>query len=143
MKKNHAKAGRPIIAVYPGSFDPVTNGHLDIIERSRKIFDTVIVAILKNISKTGLFAVRERKEMMEKAIGRLPQVRVETFDGLLIDFVLREGASVIVRGLRATSDFEYEFQMALMNRRLNPSIETVFLTPRNWRISSTARLQPN
>jgi pantetheine-phosphate adenylyltransferase len=129
MKKYHGKAGRPVIAVYPGSFDPVTNGHLDIIERGSKIFDIVIVAILTNISKTGLFAVSERKEMMERAIGRRLQVRVEAFDGLLIDFVLREGASVIVRGLRATSDFEYEFQMALMNRRLNSSIETVFMTP--------------
>ena len=129
MKMPHGGKKSPVIAVYPGSFDPVTNGHLDIIGRGCKIFDLVIVAVLRNVAKKGLFSVAARKKMMTKAIGDNPRVRIKSFDGLLVDFIRRERASVIVRGLRAISDFEYEFQMALMNRRLDSTIETVFMTP--------------
>ena len=115
-------------AIYPGSFDPVTNGHLDIIQRACKLFDEVIVAILVNPSKTAMFSVDERVEMLGSLLNaRFPQVSVDTFDGLLVDYALRRGAQAVVRGIRAISDYEYELQMALMNRRLNPQVETVFL----------------
>jgi pantetheine-phosphate adenylyltransferase len=117
------------VAVYPGSFDPITNGHLDIIERGLSVFDEVIIAILVNLDKSPLFTVAERVELIRETYKGDRRVRVDTFTGLLVDYAERVGASVIVRGLRAISDFEYEFQMALMNRRLNPRIETVFMMP--------------
>ncbi len=116
------------IAVYPGSFDPMHNGHLDIIERCRPLFDELVVAVLHNEGKKPLFSVEERIEAIREMVG--PEVRVESFSGLLVDFMDQVGARAVVRGLRAVSDFEYEFQMALMNRRLNPRVETVFLMPR-------------
>ena len=116
-------------AVYPGTFDPVTNGHLDLIQRSGELFDQVIVAVLKNTEKTPLFTVAERVEMLEDAIEGLKNVSVTTFEGLLVDFAQQSQATVIVRGIRAVSDYEYELQMALMNRRLAPRVETVFLMP--------------
>jgi len=117
------------VAVYPGTFDPITNGHLDIIERGSRLFDRVIIALLGNPEKKPLFTIRERVALIEKVIPGLPNVSVSTFDGLLVDYVRECGAHVIVRGLRALSDFEYEFQMALMNRRLDPEVETVFMMP--------------
>ena len=119
----------PRVAIYPGSFDPLTNGHVDIIERGSRIFDQIIVAILANVEKTPLFSEKERIEIITDVFKSRDNVRVETFNGLLVDYAQRKQASVIVRGLRAVSDFEYEFQMALMNRRLAPEIETVFLQP--------------
>jgi pantetheine-phosphate adenylyltransferase len=117
-------------AVYPGMFDPVHNGHLDVIERSLRIFDELIVAVVANPSKAPLFSVGERLEMIDEATPELrSNFRIVAFDGLLIDLVERERADCIVRGIRAVSDFEYEFQMALMNRKLRPTIETVFLMP--------------
>jgi pantetheine-phosphate adenylyltransferase len=117
------------IAVYPGSFDPIHNGHLDIIERCGKIFDEVLVAVLRNEEKRPLFSVEERVEIIREMVaGRA--CRVESFSGLLVDFMERVDARAVVRGLRAVSDFEYEFQMALMNRRLNPRVETVFMMPK-------------
>ena len=118
-----------IKAVYPGTFDPITNGHLDIITRGLRLFDEILVAILENPEKEPLFPVGERIEVLKAAVGRLPNVRVESFDGLLIEYARSRGAQVIVRGLRALSDFEYEFQMALMNQRLAPDIHTVFMMP--------------
>jgi len=117
------------IAVYPGSFDPVTNGHIDLIQRSAALFDKVIVAILRNTSKTPLFSVAERKEMLESAIRKIGNVTVTDFSGLLVDFAERIGASIIIRGIRAISDYEYELQMALINRRLSNRVETVFMLP--------------
>ena len=121
--------GRERVAVYPGSFDPLTNGHVDIIMRGARIFDRIIVAILVNPEKTPLFTIDERVEMAREVFRDEPRVEVEAFGGLLVDYARRRGAHVIVRGLRAVSDFEYEFQMALMNRRLAPEIETVFMMP--------------
>ena len=118
-----------VLAVYPGSFDPVTNGHLDIIRRGSRLFDRVIVAILRNPEKKAMFNVEERRRILKRAAAKMANVSVDTFDGLLVDYARRRGARVIVRGLRALSDFEYEFQMALMNRRLAPEIETVFMMP--------------
>lgn len=116
-------------AVYPGSFDPVTNGHIDLILRSAKLFDKVIVAILKNMEKSPLFTVKERVAMLEEAAEGLDNVSVVTFTGLLVDFAEKIDASVIIRGIRAISDYEYELQMALMNRRLSGKVETVFMIP--------------
>src|SRR5437660_4548602 len=118
-----------IIAIYPGSFDPLTNGHVDIIERGARLFDRIIVAILVNAEKAPLFSMAERVEIAGKVFKDHANVEVDTFDGLLVDYVARRHANVLVRGLRAVSDFEYEFQMALMNRRLNSTIETVFMMP--------------
>ncbi|MCY4025699.1 MAG: pantetheine-phosphate adenylyltransferase [Acidobacteria bacterium] len=117
------------LAVYPGSFDPLTNGHVDIIERGARLFDRIVLAILVNIDKAPLFSVDERVAILREVFDDHPNVEVETFDGLLVDYARQRGADVIVRGLRAISDFEYEMQMALMNRHLNPDIETVFMMP--------------
>ena len=118
------------LAVYPGSFDPLTNGHLDVIERAARLFDEVIVAVAVNTAKTGLFSFEERVALIRASLKGMPNVRVDRFEGLLVDFVRRSGAQVVVRGLRAISDFEFEFQMALMNRKLDDSIETMFLMPK-------------
>jgi len=115
------------VALYPGSFDPLTNGHLDILSRARRLADRVVVAILENDSKTPLFSVAERMEMIRGIVGDDPATPVRSFSGLLVDFARDAGATLIVRGLRAVSDYEYELQMALMNRRLAPAVETVFL----------------
>jgi pantetheine-phosphate adenylyltransferase len=116
-------------AVYPGTFDPITNGHLDIITRGVRLFDAILVAILRNPEKEPLFPVEERVDTLRAVVGDLPTVRVETFDGLLVDYARSRGAQVIVRGLRALSDFEYEYQMALMNQRLAPDLNTVYMMP--------------
>ena len=120
---------RRSLAIFPGSFDPITNGHLDIVGRSLHVFDDVRVAILVNPDKRPLFTVEERVALIREAYRGNPRVQADTFTGLLVDYAERVGASVIVRGIRAISDFEFEFQMALMNRRLNPRIETVFMMP--------------
>ena len=119
----------PVKALYPGTFDPPTNGHVDLIQRGSKLFDHLTVAILVNPVKNPLFTVEERVEMLEEVTGPLGNVSVATFDGLMVDFARSEGAMAILRGIRAISDYEHEFQMALMNRRLAPEIETVFLQP--------------
>lgn len=119
------------IAIYPGSFDPCTNGHLDIIERSSEIFEKVIVAILVNSSKTPTFSVEERVELLKAATAHIPNVEVMCFDGLLAQFAQQQGAKVIIKGLRAVSDFEYEFQMSLTNTKLNPNVETLFMTTKS------------
>ncbi len=119
----------PRVAIYPGSFDPLTNGHVDIIERGAKIFDSIIVAILANVEKTPLFSESERITIIRDVFSSHKNVQVETFNGLLVDYAQVKKASVLVRGLRAVSDFEYEFQMALMNRHLAPGLETVFMMP--------------
>jgi pantetheine-phosphate adenylyltransferase, bacterial len=117
-------------AIYPGSFDPLTNGHIDIIERSTRLFDEVIVAILTNAAKSPLFSVEERLDLMKTILQpQFKNIRLDVFHGLLVDYARRSNAQVIVRGIRAVTDFEYEFQMALMNRRLTPEIETVFMMP--------------
>lgn len=118
------------IAVYPGSFDPITNGHLDVIERASHLFDQVIVAIATNDTKHPLFTLEERLDMVKRAIKGWKHVCVDDFDGLLVDYVVKLKARAVVRGLRAVSDFEFEFQMALMNRKLNPAVETIFLMPK-------------
>ena len=116
-------------AVYPGMFDPIHNGHVDLIERSLRIFDELIIAVGANPSKEPLFSVKERLELIDECTAGMPRLRITAFDGLVIDLVEREQADCIVRGLRAVSDFEYEFQMALMNRKLRPTVETVFMMP--------------
>lgn len=118
---------RPISAIYPGSFDPITNGHLDLVERSVHLVDRLLIAILRNDQKKALFSVEERVEMVREVVSGFPTVEVTSFNGLLVDFAAQCGATVIIRGIRAVSDYEYELQMALMNRRLRPDIETVFL----------------
>ncbi|RPJ56465.1 MAG: pantetheine-phosphate adenylyltransferase [Acidobacteria bacterium] len=118
-----------IVAIYPGSFDPVTNGHLDIIERGTGIFDRVIVAVLVNVAKDPLFTLEERLEMLRDATSRWQNVVIDTFNGLLVSYAAERQARVILRGIRAVTDFEYEFQMASMNRRMAPHIETVFMVP--------------
>ncbi len=117
------------IAIYPGTFDPITNGHLDIIERAVKMFDKVIVTIARNSSKNPLFSDKERVEMIREAVKPWNQVEVDSFEGLLVDYARKRKAGVVLRGLRAISDFEYEFQLALTNRKLNDELETVFLMP--------------
>lgn len=119
---------KEIIAVYPGSFDPLTNGHLDIIEKASKIFPSVVVAVANNYSKQNTFSVKERLDMMKESI-KIKNVKIDSFSGLLVNYLDKIGSFVVIRGLRALSDFEYEFQMALMNRKLNDKIETIFLMP--------------
>jgi len=118
-----------IKAIYPGSFDPPTNGHLDLIERGSKIFDELVVAILRNPEKDPLFSVAERRNMLEAMTSGLDNVSVETFDGLTVEYAMKVGASAVLRGIRAISNYEYELQMALMNRKLQPTLETVFMMP--------------
>jgi len=120
---------KKLISIYPGTFDPVTNGHLDVIQRAADLFDKVIVTIALNPSKTPLFTVEERKQMLVTELASLKNAEVDTFSGLLVDYASQKNANVIVRGLRAISDFEYEFQMSLTNRKLNPSVNTVFMMP--------------
>ena len=127
------------VAIYPGSFDPVTNGHLDIVERGLTIFDKIIVAIMHNPAKKSLFSIEERLEMLEISMGNFERVEFESFDGLTVDYAARKKAHAILRGLRAVSDFEYEFQMALMNRRLNREVQTLFLmTGLRWIFTSSS-----
>ena len=120
---------KEVTAIYPGSFDPPTNGHLDLIERGSKIFDALVVAILRNVEKTPLFSVGERRNMLEELTSRLKNVTVDVFDGLTVDYAARVKAGAVLRGIRALSDYEYELQMALMNRKLRPELETVFMMP--------------
>lgn len=127
------------IAICPGSFDPITNGHLDIIRRAAKLFDHVEVAVLQNSSKKCVFSVEERVEMIRDGIAELPNVSASSFDGLLVDYAKKKGATAIVKGLRAVSDFDYEFQMALFNKEINAEVETIFLTtsPEHMYLSSS------
>src|SRR5512136_2640620 len=118
-------------AIYPGSFDPLTNGHLDVIQRATKLLDRIIVAVAKSESKHPLFTLEERVQMVARGIRHLPHVEADAFDGLLVQYVERRGAQAVVRGLRAVSDFEFEFQLALMNRKLNERIETIFMMPKD------------
>jgi pantetheine-phosphate adenylyltransferase len=117
-------------AIYPGSFDPVTNGHLDVVERARKLFDEVIVAVAYNDEKSPLFTLEERLDFLQQTLGKIDNVRIAHFNGLLVDFAGEQQASAVIRGLRAISDFEFEFQMALMNRKLEAAVETIFLMPK-------------
>ena len=119
------------IAIYPGSFDPVTNGHLDVVQRAAKLFDRVIVAVAQNESKVGLFTLPERRELVQAAVSHLPNVETDTFSGLLVNYAASRQAQAVVRGLRAISDFEFEFQLALMNRKLDENIETIFMMPKD------------
>jgi pantetheine-phosphate adenylyltransferase len=124
---SESQAGNPRVALYPGTFDPITKGHEDLIRRASRLFDEVVVAVAINANKDPWFPLDERTELVERVVGDLPNVRVVAFEGLLIDFVHAQGAGVILRGLRAISDFEYEFQMASMNRKLDEQVETLFL----------------
>jgi pantetheine-phosphate adenylyltransferase len=127
------------IAIYPGSFDPVTNGHIDIVQRATILFDKIIVTILHNPNKQALFSVEERMEMLRESMRDVPGLSFDIFDGLLVDYANQQGAQAILRGMRAVSDFEYEFQMALMNRKLNREIQTVFLmTGLRWIFTSSS-----
>ena len=127
------------IAIYPGSFDPVTNGHIDIAQRGLRLFDKIIVAILSNPGKDFLFTVEERIEMLESSFEEYPNIEVGTFDGLLVDYAAKKDSIAILRGMRAVSDFEYEFQLALMNRKLNREVQTVFLmTSLRWIFTSSS-----
>ena len=118
-------------AIYPGSFDPLTNGHLDVIERAVKLFDQVIVAIANNDTKSPLFTLAERRDLVNRSVSLLKNVETDTFDGLLVEYVERRSGQAILRGLRAVSDFEFEFQLALMNRKLNERVETIFMMPKD------------
>src|ERR1700726_2387022 len=124
-----SERNKPVIAIYPGSFDPVTNGHLDLIARGAMIFDRLVIAVTHNLEKDPLFAVNERVEMLEAVTFDWKNVEVEVFDGLLMDYARAKNARVILRGIRAVSDYEYELQMAMMNRKIEPQIETVFMLP--------------
>lgn len=127
-------------AIYPGSFDPIHNGHLDVVERAAKLWDRIVVAVAYNEAKSGLFTPSERVDLIQSATSHLDSVEVVSFEGLLVDFVDKRGADVVVRGLRAISDFEYEFQMALMNRSLDEDLETVFLMPSQENIYLSSRI---
>jgi len=118
-------------AIYPGSFDPVTNGHLDVVQRATKLFDRVIVAVAKSESKQPLFTLEERVQLVARAIRQLPNVEADSFDSLLVSYAEQRGAQAVIRGLRAVSDFEFEFQLALMNRKLNERVETIFMMPKD------------
>ncbi len=130
----------PKIAVYPGSFDPITNGHLDVVRRAAAMFDRVVVAVARNVEKSALFSVQERVALARAAVKDLPNVEVDDFDGLLVRYARGKKATVVVRGLRALSDFEFEFQMALMNRKLDARIETIFLMPKDEYTFLSSRL---
>jgi len=127
-------------AIYPGSFDPVHNGHIDVIERASKLCDRIIVAVAVNSAKSGLFSMEERVELIRLAVPDMKGLEVTSFDGLLVDFVRREKADAVIRGLRAVSDFEYEFQMALMNRSLDENLETIFMVPSQESIYLSSRI---
>jgi pantetheine-phosphate adenylyltransferase len=127
-------------AIYPGSFDPVTNGHLDVIERARNLFDEVIVAVASNVEKEPLFTLEERLGLLQDSLGKIERVRISQFDGLLVEFAVAQKANAVIRGLRAVSDFEFEFQMALMNRKLESSVETIFLMPKEEYTYLSSRL---
>ena len=130
------------IAVYPASFDPITNGHLDLIERASRLFDELVVAVAENVEKKGLFTVDERIEMIQGVLGDRPNIRVDVIRTLLVDYARKQGAGIVIRGLRALSDFEYEFEMALMNSHMYPDLETVFLmTSERWFYVSSSRLR--
>jgi len=132
----------PDIAVYPGSFDPITYGHLDLIQRALRIFDHIIVAVATNAFKQSLFTIEERMEMIRESLKDYPQVTIDSFDGLLVNYAMRQKARAVLRGLRAVTDFEYEFQLAMMNRRLEPEVETVFLmTGLRWVFLSSSILK--
>jgi len=132
----------PDIAVYPGSFDPITNGHLDLIQRALKIFDHIIVAVATNAFKQSLFTIEERMEMIRESLKDHPQITIDSFAGLLVNYAKRQKARAVLRGLRAVTDFEYEFQLAMMNRRLEPEVETVFLmTGLRWVFLSSSILK--
>ncbi len=131
MERGYAGLAMKRRAIYPGSFDPITNGHLDVVERAARLFDEVIVAVAMNIGKEPLFSAKQRREMILPAVRHLPNVSVDSFDTLLVDYATQKEAAAVVRGLRAVSDFEFEFQMALMNRSLAPKVETVFLMPKD------------
>ena len=117
--------------IYPGSFDPLTNGHLDVVQRAARLFDRVIVAVAENDGKHPLFTLAERATLVKQAVRHLPHVETDVFDGLLVDYAVRRKAEAIIRGLRAVSDFEFEFQLALMNRKLNEKVETIFMMPKD------------
>lgn len=125
-----ARSNKMRTAIYPGSFDPMTNGHLDIITRATKTFDKVIVLVLVNPDKKGMFSIEERVELIKKAVNGLENVKVQSYKGLLVDFMKKQNAQIVIKGLRAISDFEYEFQMALMNNKLDPNVETFFMMTR-------------
>jgi len=127
-------------AIYPGSFDPITNGHLDVIERARKLFDEVTVAVAHNDEKQPLFTLQERLDLLQETVGTIDNVQIAQFDGLLVEFAVAQKASAVIRGLRAVSDFEFEFQMALMNRKLNGNVETIFLMPKEEYTYLSSRL---
>jgi len=128
------------VALYPGSFDPITNGHLDVIQRAAKLFDRVIVAVAQNESKNSLFTLAERKKLVARSVNGWPNVEADSFQGLLVDYVQSRGGDAIIRGLRAVSDFEFEFQLALMNRKLNERVETIFMMPKDTYTFISSRL---
>jgi pantetheine-phosphate adenylyltransferase len=137
-----AKRSRSPLAVFPASFDPITNGHLDIVRRARSVFDELVVGIATNVTKTGLFSVEERISMLKEILQDDSGIRIDVIDGLLVDYARRIGARVVIRGLRAMSDFEYEFEMALMNKHLYPDLETVFMmTSQEYFYVSSSRLK--
>ena len=127
-------------AIYPGSFDPITNGHLDLVQRAAKLFDRVIVAVAVNEGKNPLFPLPERMELVKASLQAIPKAEADWFDGLLVDYVEKQGGQAIIRGLRAVSDFEFEFQLALMNRKLNENIETIFMMPKDTYTFLSSRL---